>query len=106
MLVSWRLIRTERAPESYSTRASSRSRRRGRSVLRQRSRLGSRAPWLGGPRYMLRMIRVVGALILAPAPVLAQQQIQQLRLVAPAAPGGGWDQTARAMQQALQRTRI
>jgi putative tricarboxylic transport membrane protein len=26
----------------------------------------------------------------------------QLRIVAPAAPGGGWDQTARAMQQALQ----
>jgi len=53
------------------------------------------------------MIRVLGAiLILAPTPVLAQQQIQQLRLVAPAAPGGGWDQTARAMQQALQRTGI
>ena len=27
----------------------------------------------------------------------------QLRLIAPAAPGGGWDQTARVMQQALQR---
>jgi len=27
-----------------------------------------------------------------------------LRLIAPAAPGGGWDQTARAMQQVLQRT--
>jgi putative tricarboxylic transport membrane protein len=25
-----------------------------------------------------------------------------LRIIAPAAPGGGWDQTARAMQQALQ----
>jgi putative tricarboxylic transport membrane protein len=30
--------------------------------------------------------------------------LPQLRLVAPAAPGGGWDQTARVMQQALQRT--
>jgi putative tricarboxylic transport membrane protein len=30
--------------------------------------------------------------------------IDQLRLIAPAAPGGGWDQTARAMQQVLQRT--
>ena len=29
--------------------------------------------------------------------------LDQLRLVAPAAPGGGWDQTARAMQQALQQ---
>jgi putative tricarboxylic transport membrane protein len=29
--------------------------------------------------------------------------LDQLRIVAPAAPGGGWDQTARAMQQALQQ---
>jgi putative tricarboxylic transport membrane protein len=29
--------------------------------------------------------------------------MSQLRLIAPAAPGGGWDQTARVMQQALQR---
>ena len=28
----------------------------------------------------------------------------QLRLIAPAAPGGGWDQTARVMQQVLQRS--
>jgi putative tricarboxylic transport membrane protein len=34
----------------------------------------------------------------------AQTQFEQLRIVAPAAPGGGWDQTARAMQQALERT--
>ena len=31
------------------------------------------------------------------------QSLTQLRLIAPAAPGGGWDQTARVMQQALQR---
>ena len=31
------------------------------------------------------------------------QSMTQLRLIAPAAPGGGWDQTARVMQQALQR---
>ena len=30
--------------------------------------------------------------------------LDQLRLIAPAAPGGGWDQTARVMQQVLQRT--
>ena len=29
--------------------------------------------------------------------------MDELRIIAPAAPGGGWDQTARAMQQALQR---
>jgi len=30
----------------------------------------------------------------------------QLRVIAPAAPGGGWDQTARVMQQVLQQTGI
>jgi putative tricarboxylic transport membrane protein len=34
------------------------------------------------------------------------QPMSQLRLIAPAAPGGGWDQTARVMQQALQRENI
>jgi putative tricarboxylic transport membrane protein len=36
----------------------------------------------------------------------AQPHFEQLRLVAPAAPGGGWDQTARVMQQALQNAGI
>jgi putative tricarboxylic transport membrane protein len=31
---------------------------------------------------------------------------QQLRIMAPAAPGGGWDSTSRAVQQALQDERI
>src|SRR5688572_23676008 len=35
-------------------------------------------------------------------PVAAQPMYQHLRMVAPAAPGGGWDQTARVMQQVLQ----
>ena len=34
------------------------------------------------------------------------QSLDQLRLIAAAAPGGGWDQTARVMQQALQREGI
>ena len=34
----------------------------------------------------------------------AGAQIRTLTLIAPASPGGGWDQTARAMQQALQQT--
>jgi len=37
------------------------------------------------------------------APSLAQPAVDELRIIAPAAPGGGWDQTARVMQQALQR---
>jgi putative tricarboxylic transport membrane protein len=36
----------------------------------------------------------------------AAPAIEQLRLIAPAAPGGGWDQTARVMQQTLQRAGI
>lgn len=31
----------------------------------------------------------------------ASAQVESLKMVAPAAPGGGWDQTARSMQQAL-----
>lgn len=34
------------------------------------------------------------------------QQIPELKIMAPAAPGGGWDQTARSMQQVLTQTGI
>jgi putative tricarboxylic transport membrane protein len=34
----------------------------------------------------------------------AEPRFPQLRIIAPAAPGGGWDQTARAMQSVLQRS--
>jgi putative tricarboxylic transport membrane protein len=36
----------------------------------------------------------------------AQAQPDELTIMAPAAPGGGWDQTARSMQQALQEEGI
>ena len=51
------------------------------------------------------MVPVVAALLCAAVvtPVVAQPPLAQLRIIAPAAPGGGWDQTARVMQQALQR---
>jgi putative tricarboxylic transport membrane protein len=50
---------------------------------------------------------VLALAILAAAPLHAQPPpFEQLRIVAPAAPGGGWDQTARAMQQALERSRL
>jgi putative tricarboxylic transport membrane protein len=43
----------------------------------------------------------LGAMALgAPAP--ASAEIERLELIAPANPGGGWDQTARAMQTVLQ----
>lgn len=47
------------------------------------------------------MVRLAGAAALimaASAPALAQLE---LRIMAPAGPGGGWDQTARAMQAAM-----
>jgi putative tricarboxylic transport membrane protein len=49
---------------------------------------------------MRKLTAIAAALltILAAAPGLAQTE---LKIMAPAAPGGGWDQTARAMQQAL-----
>src|SRR3712207_4707647 len=44
-----------------------------------------------------------GALLAACAmAAAAAAQIQKLEIIAPANPGGGWDQTARAMQAALQ----
>jgi len=43
-------------------------------------------------------------LCLALATALAAQVPRDLTIVAPAAPGGGWDQTARAMQQVLRAT--
>src|SRR3954454_5709831 len=50
--------------------------------------------------FRARLLSAVIALSLAAGgPALAQQL--ELKLMAPAAPGGGWDQTARSMQQAL-----
>jgi putative tricarboxylic transport membrane protein len=50
-------------------------------------------------------IAAAAVLALSSSPAHAQS-LDQLRLIAPAAPGGGWDQTARVMQQALQREGI
>ncbi len=49
-----------------------------------------------------RLVLITSLLAVAPC-ASAQTTIDQLRIVAPAAPGGGWDQTARVMQQVLQR---
>jgi putative tricarboxylic transport membrane protein len=48
--------------------------------------------------------RLLAALMVSVAPTAAgaQPAYQHLRIIAPAAPGGGWDQTARAMQRVLQ----
>src|SRR5918996_1936290 len=54
---------------------------------------------------MNRLILAAGAAGLIAsmaAPPPAAAQIQGLEIIVPAAPGGGWDQTGRAMQEAMQ----
>lgn len=54
------------------------------------------------PSRRLALGLLATAAALAAAPALAQQApLQALKIMAPAAPGGGWDQTARSMQQAI-----
>lgn len=55
---------------------------------------------------MRLMLSLTLAVLTPCAVVYADTPIPHLRLIAPAAPGGGWDQTARAMQQVLQETRL
>ena len=50
-------------------------------------------------RRVLAAAMAAGALAVA---LPAQAEIKKLEIIAPANPGGGWDQTARAMQKALQ----
>jgi putative tricarboxylic transport membrane protein len=50
------------------------------------------------------LVSVVAALAVAVGPTHAQ--LRTLTIIAPAAPGGGWDQTARAMQRALEDARL
>jgi putative tricarboxylic transport membrane protein len=69
---------------------------------RPNSALNVRQSWeeLPMPLYARGLfcgLLMAGATMLA-SPVLAQME---LKIIAPAAPGGGWDQTARSMQQAL-----
>lgn len=52
--------------------------------------------------FRLHALLFAVLLLLASSPARAQAPLEHLTLIAPAAPGGGWDQTARAMQHALQ----
>lgn len=54
---------------------------------------------------MFRILAAVAALAAAVAIAPASAQTE-LKIMAPAGPGGGWDQTARAMQQALTAARL
>jgi putative tricarboxylic transport membrane protein len=52
-------------------------------------------------RNICRSALIAGATLFATSFVTAAFAQMELKIIAPAAPGGGWDQTARAMQQAL-----
>jgi putative tricarboxylic transport membrane protein len=55
---------------------------------------------LGSFRYLLAAVALAtGTMTALPAPA----QVKGLELIAPASPGGGWDQHARAVQQILQK---
>jgi putative tricarboxylic transport membrane protein len=54
----------------------------------------------------LRLICVVVTVSAVVTPAAAEPVFSHLRVIAPAAPGGGWDQTARAMQQVMQTAGI
>lgn len=49
---------------------------------------------------------LIASLLLRSAPATAQPLLDRLTIIAPAAPGGGWDQTARAMQHSLESERL
>ena len=55
-------------------------------------------------RLLRSTVLTTVVVLAAVVPSDAQPTYEQLRIVAPAAPGGGWDQTARVMQQVLQET--
>ena len=57
-------------------------------------------------RSSLRLASLVLAFVALASPGAAEPTHAHLRLIAPAAPGGGWDQTARTMQQVLQAAGI
>jgi len=57
-------------------------------------------------RSNVRRVAVLTLMTVLASTAGAQPRLEQLRIIAPAAPGGGWDQTARAMQQVLQDTGI
>src|SRR5918993_173854 len=63
-----------------------------------------------GSDPIYRSVVILVAVIAASAPPAHAQStspiLNQLRIIAPAAPGGGWDQTARVMQVALQQAGI
>lgn len=55
-------------------------------------------------RSLIALVSLLGLALAPGAP--ASAQLTSLKLLVPASPGGGWDQTARAMEQALRADRL
>jgi len=76
-----------------------------RNALRPSFTSGAALQWrtmrvVGRPGVLVAALCIIA--VYRPSPLLAQAGYDQFRIIAPAAPGGGWDQTARAMQVAMQ----
>lgn len=56
--------------------------------------------------HMFRGALLAAALVATLPLGVANAQVPELKIMAPAGPGGGWDQTARSMQQVLQQEKI
>ena len=65
--------------------------------------VNSSSPFARLSRRALTATVMAGALALA---LPAQAEIKSLDIIAPANPGGGWDQTARAIQAALEADKL
>ncbi|HSC27507.1 MAG TPA: tripartite tricarboxylate transporter substrate-binding protein [Vicinamibacterales bacterium] len=59
-----------------------------------------------GPNLGPDALILAAILLLSAGPAAAQPPLSQLTIVAPAAPGGGWDQLAREMQRELERQEL
>ena len=55
---------------------------------------------------MKRLLAITALAFLVSSPATAQPAFDNLTIIAPAAPGGGWDQLAREMQRELERQQL
>jgi len=53
-----------------------------------------------------RFLPAIALALLASSPAAAQPALDRLTIIAPAAPGGGWDQLAREMQREIERQQL
>jgi putative tricarboxylic transport membrane protein len=57
-------------------------------------------------RALARLVLVAAIIVAAPDPALAAEPLPSLKILIPANPGGGWDQTGRALERALRGEKL